>query len=56
MQDQEFFGKVLGLEEPWRVKDVKLDLPRRVEVTLECRAEHEWHGEDGAARRAARGL
>ena len=47
MQDQEFFGKVLGLEEPWRVKDVKLDLPTRVEVTLACRAEHAWQGEDG---------
>jgi transposase len=47
MQDQEFFGKVLGLEEPWRVKDVKLDLPTRVEVTLECRAGHEWQDDDG---------
>lgn len=47
MQDHEFFAKVLGLEEPWRVKEVKLDLPMRVEVTLESRAEHEWTGEDG---------
>jgi transposase len=47
MQDQEFFEEVLGLEEPWRVKDVKLDLPTRVEVTLECRSQYEWTSEDG---------
>lgn len=47
MQDQEFFARVLGLEEPWQVKDVKLNLPTQVEVTLESRAEHEWTSEDG---------
>jgi hypothetical protein len=47
MQDHEFFSRVLGLEVPWEVKDVKLDLPARVEVTLECRGEHEWMSADG---------
>lgn len=48
MQDQEFFTKVLGLEEPWLVKDVKLNLPTQVEVTLECRPGHEWTAADGS--------
>ena len=40
MQDHEFFARVLGLVDPWVVKSVKLDLPSRVEVTLECKDNH----------------
>ena len=47
MQDHEFFARVLGLEQPWHVKDVKLDLPSRVEVILECRGEHAWTDAEG---------
>ena len=48
MQDHEFFAKVLGLETPWQVKNVTLDLAgTQVEVTLECRPEHEWTSADG---------
>ena len=33
MKDKEFFSRVPGLVEPWRVKEVRLDLEaRRVEV------------------------
>jgi transposase len=48
MQDQEFFEKVLGLETPWQVKTVKLDLEgTRVAVVLECRPDHVWTSTDG---------
>lgn len=47
MHDHEFFAKVLGLEKPWQVKAVKLDLPARVEVFLECQGDHVWTGADG---------
>jgi transposase len=48
MHDHEFFAKVLGLEEPWEVKNVTLDLPgTRVEVTLECQPGHGWVTPDG---------
>jgi len=39
MKDTEFFARVLELREPWKVKEVKMDLAaRRVEVVLECQA------------------
>lgn len=48
MQDHEFFAKVLGLEEPWQVQEVKLDLEgARVEVRLGCREDHVWLAADG---------
>lgn len=50
MHDHEFFSRVLGLAAPWQVKEVKLELPARVEVILECRGEHEWTGPDGLRR------
>jgi transposase len=37
MKDSEFFAQALGLREPWRVKEVKLDMKAcKVEVILEC--------------------
>jgi len=48
MKDKEFFGRVLGLVEPWRVKEVRLDLEgKRVDVEIECRAGEVWAGQDG---------
>jgi transposase len=48
MQDHEFFAKVLGLEEPWEVKNMTVDLPgTRVEVTLECQPGPGWVTPDG---------
>lgn len=48
MQDREFFAKVLGLTEPWEVKDVKLDLAgTKVEVVLEAASNHEWKTVEG---------
>jgi transposase len=48
MQDQEFFERVLGLKDPWRVQDVRLDLSgSRVEVTVDCQARDSWTTPDG---------
>lgn len=48
MQAQEFFERVLGLKEPWRVKDVRLDLGgAKVEVTVECRPGETWTTPEG---------
>ena len=48
MKDKEFFSRVLGLAEPWRVKEVRLDLEgKRVDVEIECRAGEVWAGQDG---------
>lgn len=48
MQDKEFFSRVLGLSEPWRVKEVRLDVEaKRVDVELECRAGEKWASADG---------
>ncbi len=48
MKDKEFFSRVLGLVEPWRVKEVRLDLEaKRVDVEIECRAGEVWAGEGG---------
>jgi hypothetical protein len=50
MHDHEFFTRVLGLEAAWQVKEVKLELPARMEVILEYQGEHEWTGPDGLRR------
>jgi transposase len=48
MHETEFFTKVLGLEKPWQVAEVKLDVAgTRVEVTLACEADHAWSSADG---------
>jgi len=48
MHETEFFAKVLGLEKPWQVTAVKLDVAgTSVEVTLACDASHEWSSADG---------
>ena len=48
MKEREFFERVLGLSEPWVVKEVKLDLAgRQVMITVECRAGETWTGSDG---------
>jgi len=37
MQDIEVFSKLLGLEEPWRVKEVRMDMEcQRVTVVVDC--------------------
>ena len=37
MENTEFFNQLLGLSEPWRVTEVKIDMPaRRIDVTVEC--------------------
>ena len=47
MRDAEFFKKALGLQEPWRVKSVTMDMvARRVEVEIECVEGTVW-GEGG---------
>ena len=39
MKDKGFFGRGPGLVEPWRIKDVRLDLEaRRMDAGIECRA------------------
>ena len=43
MRDAEFFGKALGLEDPWRVKSVRMEIAqKRVEVEIACRAGTVW--------------
>jgi transposase len=47
MQDAKLFEQMLGLKEPWRVKDVALDLKgQKVVVEVEVSAGNQW-GEDG---------
>lgn len=49
MQEKEFFEQVLGLVEPWRVKDIKLDLPGlKVDVEVECAPGHVWLSDEGS--------
>ena len=37
MQDTEFFTQLLGISDPWRVSEVKMDVAgKRIEVTVEC--------------------
>lgn len=48
MKDKDFFHRVLGLEEPWSVHEVKLDLPgKRVDVRVVLREGTKW-AEEGA--------
>jgi len=48
MRDTEFFEKALGLEAPWRVKAVTMDIAkRRVEVEVVCEAGTIWGCEEG---------
>lgn len=43
MRDTEFFEKVLGLEAPWSVKSVRMEMTqKRVEVEIECREGTVW--------------
>lgn len=47
MKDTEFFETALGLKDPWKVKEVKMDLEgREVEVVIECRKGTIW-AQDG---------
>lgn len=49
VQEKEFFEQVLGLVEPWRVKDIKLDLAAsKVEVVVESASGHIWLNKDGS--------
>jgi transposase len=49
MQDLEFFSRALGLEEPWRVADVEMELEAgRVVIVVECRCGTTWADESGA--------
>jgi transposase len=49
VQEKEFFEQVLGLEEPWRVKDIKLDMASsKVEVVVESKPGYSWLSEDGS--------
>ena len=48
MKDKGFFSRGPGLVEPWRAKDVRLDLEaRRVDAGIECRADKVRAGQDG---------
>ena len=48
MKDKGFFSRGPGLVEPWRAKDVRLDLEaRRVDAGIECRADEVRAGQDG---------
>ncbi len=43
MRDTEFFAKALGLEKPWQVGSVKMDMAgKRVEVEVECGTGTVW--------------
>jgi transposase len=47
MQDKELLSRMLGIEEPWYICEVNLDLEKkRLEVEVECR-KTEWAGEQG---------
>ena len=47
MQDIEFFSRALGLKEPWRVKDVRMELEaKRVVIEVECACGTSWGTED----------
>src|ERR1017187_7166508 len=48
MKDLEFFEKALGLEKPWRVKAVKMDVEAKtVDVEIECTEKTVWASEAG---------
>jgi hypothetical protein len=42
-----FFERALGLEKPWRVKEVKMDVTKKVELEVECVAKTVWASEGG---------
>ena len=47
MQDIEFFSRALGLKEPWRVKDVVMDIEaRKVTIEVECVCGTTWGTEE----------
>ena len=47
MQDIEFCARALGLKEPWRVKDVQLDVEgRKVVIEVECQCGTTWGYEE----------
>jgi len=47
MEDIEFFARALDLKEPWRVKDVQLDLEgRKVVIEVECQCGTTWGYEE----------
>jgi len=49
MKDTEFFERALGLVEPWRVKEVAMDVPgQRVEIIVECQCGTTWANEQGS--------
>lgn len=43
MRDTEFFQRAIGLEKPWRVKEVRMDVgAKKVEVEVECTEKTIW--------------
>lgn len=47
VKDTEFFERALGLKDPWKVKEVKMDVEgKEVEVVIDCRKGTIW-AEDG---------
>jgi transposase len=47
MQDIEFFSRALGLKEPWRVKDVQMDIEaQKVTIEVECVCGTTWGTEE----------
>ena len=50
MKDSKFWEKALGLEKPWRVKEVKIDLmAKTVDVESECVEKTAWAKRAGRA-------
>src|SRR5258708_1593702 len=48
MRDTEFFERALGLEQPWRVMEVKMDVAgKKVELEVECMEKTVWASEAG---------
>ena len=48
MKGNDLYERLLGLEHPWRVQDVKMDMEQMtVEVRVECRDKTAWVSEDG---------
>ena len=48
MKGNQLYERLLGLEQPWRVKDVTIDTEKKVvEVQVECRDKTAWASEDG---------
>lgn len=48
MKGNDLYERLLGLEHPWRVKEVKMDTENKVvEVRVECRDKTAWVSEDG---------